>query len=204
MPNRTRTGALFLLAATGLGAVCAGPAGAVGRTPGFLAARDLPPHPSSVWTAGRVLPGVAEATGHDTCLKDALAGRDDTWHRDFRTDLDAGARQTSVVLPDSGSAEALADRIAREIRSCPARIERHRPDIKAALKDYGRVDVEDGAHLYGLHTDTAWGAQDIRLLSVGRDGRTVTVVDWTQLGGFPDAPVGAFRTTTMTAVGKLR
>ncbi|MFJ8361853.1 hypothetical protein [Streptomyces sp. NPDC093984] len=56
---------------------------------------------------------------------------------------------------------------------------------------------------YGLHTVTSWGASDIRLLSVGRDGRTVTVVDWGQLGDFGDAPVKAFRKTTVTAVNKL-
>ena len=44
---------------------------------------------------------------------------------------------------------------------------------------------------------------DIRLLSVGRDGRTVTVVDWGQMGGFKDAPVKAFKKTTTTAVNKL-
>ena len=36
--------------------------------------------------------------------------------------------------------------------------------------------IEQGAHVCGLHTVISWGASDIRLLSVGRDGRTVTAV----------------------------
>ncbi|BBC29319.1 uncharacterized protein SGFS_006130 [Streptomyces graminofaciens] len=44
---------------------------------------------------------------------------------------------------------------------------------------------------------------DIRLLSVGRDGRMVTVVDWGQMGDVEDAPVKAFKKTTTAAVNKL-
>ncbi|CAM5226236.1 hypothetical protein SNARM312S_02136 [Streptomyces narbonensis] len=44
---------------------------------------------------------------------------------------------------------------------------------------------------------------DIHLFSVGRDGRTVTLVRWGQMGDFEDAPLTAFRTTTKTAVNKL-
>lgn len=207
MPKRTRTGArllLTVLAATASGVLCAAPASAAVKAPGFLAARDLPPHASSAWTAGKVTAGVPEGTEDDTCLGAALPGRDHTWHRAFRTDLDTGARQISVVLPDTASAKALAARIGKDIRTCPARVEESEPEVTAALRDYGRLDVEDGAHVYGLATRTSWGANDIRLLGVGRDGRTVTVVDWGQLGGFRDAPVKAFKGTTVTAVDKLR
>ena len=47
------------------------------------------------------------------------------------------------------------------------------------------------------------GCHGHRLLSVGRDGRTVTVVQWGQMGDFGDAPVAAFKKTTTTAVNKL-
>ena len=68
---------------------------------------------------------------------------------------------------------------------------------------YGSLPVEEGARVHGLHTATSWGATDIHLLSVGRDGRTVTVVSWGQMGDFDDAPVAAFRKTTTKAVAKL-
>jgi hypothetical protein len=205
MPKRTAAGALTVLAITGLalGAVLAQPAGAATKAPGFLSAGDLPPDPTSSWTAGNVTVGVPEETDGDTCLR-ALPGHENAWHRDFRTDLDMGARQITVVLPDTRSAQHLYSALEKDILSCPARIEGADPEIDAMVKDHGKLSVEEGAHLYGLHTEASWGANDIRLLSVGRDGRTVTVVDWSRLGDFADAPVKAFKKTTTTAVNKLR
>jgi hypothetical protein len=205
MSKRTRAGALTALAAAGLalGTVLAVPAGAAPKAPGFLSAKDLPPHPSSPWTAGRVTPGVPEVVEVDRCLGMALPGHASSWHRDFRTDLDTSARQITVVLKDTRAAKGLASRLNKDIKSCATRIEQGDPETDATLRDYGTLNVEEGAHVYGLHTETSWGATDIRLLSVGRDGRTVTVVDWGQLGDFGDAPVKAFKKTTTTAVNKL-
>ncbi|MFJ8106283.1 hypothetical protein [Streptomyces sp. NPDC096132] len=205
MPKHTRAAALTALATAGLtlATVLAAPAGAAPRVPGFLAAKDLPPHPSSPWTAGRVTAGVPEEVELDRCLGMALGGGRDTWYRDFRTDLDTSARQVTVELPSVSAAKGRFSRLNRDIRSCPVRIERADPEIEARLKDYGKVNVEEGARVYGLHTETSWGATDIRLISVGRDGRTVTVVDWGQLGDFGDAPVKAFKKTTAKAVNKL-
>lgn len=208
MPKPTRAGtltALTALAAAGLtlGTVLAVPAGAAPKAPGFLSAGELPPHPSSSWTAGKVTRGVPEEVEFDTCLSKALPGHASSWHRDFRTDLDTSARQITVVLEDTAAAKGLASRVGKDIRSCAKRIERADPETDATLKGYGSLAVEEGAHVYGLHTETSWGATDIRLLSVGRDGRTVTVVSWGQLGDFGDAPVKAFKKTTVRAVHKL-
>ncbi|MEV0634460.1 hypothetical protein AB0I77_05705 [Streptomyces sp. NPDC050619] len=205
MPKRIRAGTLTVLAVTGLtlGAVLAAPANAATKAPGFLSAGDLPPHPTSAWTAGSVTEGVPQEVEQDRCLGMALGGGQDSWYRDFRTDLDTSARQVTVVLPDIRSAQGRFSRLNQDIQSCPAWIEQADPDIEATLKDYGKLPVEEGAHLYGLHTETSWGATDIRLLSVGRDGRTVTVVDWGQLGDFDDAPVRAFKKTTTQAVNNL-
>ncbi|WP_405867973.1 MULTISPECIES: hypothetical protein [unclassified Streptomyces] len=205
MPKRTRAGALTALAVTALAvsAALAGPAAAAPKAPGFLSAGDLPPHPTSSWTAGKVTAGVPEEVEQDRCLGMALGGGQDSWYRDFRTDLDAGARQVGVELNSVSAAKGRFARLNQDIRSCAARIEKADPETEATLKDYGTLPVEEGAHVYGLHTETSWGATDIRLLSVGRDGRTVTVVDWGRMGGFKDAPVKAFRKTTTTAVNKL-
>ncbi|CAM5517561.1 hypothetical protein [Streptomyces aurantiogriseus] len=205
MPKHTRAGALAALTAAGLalGTVLAAPAGAAPKAPGFLAAKDLPPHLSSTWTAGKVTPGVPEEVEVDRCLGMALPGHASSWHRDFWTDLDASARQITVVLKDTRAAKGLASRLNKDIKSCPTRIEQADPEVEATLKDYGTLNVEEGAHVHGLHTETSWGATDIRLLSVGRDGRTVTVVDWGRLGDFGDAPVKAFKKTTTQAVNKL-
>ncbi|MGW3360755.1 hypothetical protein ACWDFL_36095 [Streptomyces bungoensis] len=206
MPKLTRAGALLTLAATGLalGATLATPADAAARAPGFLAAADLPPHPSSSWTAGKVTAGVPEAVARDRCLSRALGGDGaDTWYREFGTDLDTSARQVTVRLSTTAAAKGRFSRLNKDIKSCAARTEKAEPETEATLRDYGTLSVEEGAHVYGLHTVTSWGASDIRLLSVGRDGRTVTVVGWAQLGDFGDAPVKAFKKTTVTAVNKL-
>ncbi|KUN77066.1 hypothetical protein AQJ66_34485 [Streptomyces bungoensis] len=206
MPKRTRAGALLTLAATGLtlGAALATPANAAARAPGFLAAADLPPHPSSPWTAGKVTAGVPEAVEQDRCLSKALGGSgSDTWYREFGTDLDTSARQVTVRLSTTAAAKGRFSRLDKDIKSCAARTEKADPGTEATLEDYGTLPVEEGAHVYGLHTVTSWGASDIRLLSVGRDGRTVTVVGWAQLGDFGDAPVKAFEKTAVTAVNKL-
>ncbi|WP_210584545.1 hypothetical protein [Streptomyces sp. GESEQ-35] len=201
MPMPIRAGALTLLALTGLtlASVLAAPAGATAGT-GFLSAADLPPHPSSSWTAGEVTDGVPEELL--LCLADTLPGYDSRY-RAFHTELDTSARQLTIVTGSPAKAKALATRLDAEIRSCPTRIEQRDPETEAVHKDYGTLPVEDGARVHGLHTETSWGATDIHLLSVGRDGRTVTVVEWSQLGDFDDAPVTAFRKTTTTAVAKL-
>jgi hypothetical protein len=205
MPKHTRAGALTALAVAALtaGTALASPAGAATQAPGFLAAADLPPHPTSSWTAGRVIADASEAVEGDRCLGVALGDGWGSWYRDFRTELETSARQISVVLPDTSAAKWRFDRLNRDIKSCAARIEQADPEVEATLKDYGTLSVEEGAHVYGLHTTTSWGATDIRLLSVGRDGRTVTVVDWGQMGDFTGAPVKAFKKTTVTAVNKL-
>ncbi|MFI5688245.1 hypothetical protein [Streptomyces sp. NPDC051636] len=202
MPKRTRAGALLAVAVTGPAVALAGPATAAPKAPGFLAAADLPPHPTSSWTAGKVTAGVPEETDWDTCLR-ALPGHESAWHRDFRTDLDTNTRQITVVLPDARSAKQLTSWLNKDIKSCTARIEQQDPDTEATGKDYGKLSVEEGAHVYGVHAETSWGASDVRLLSVGRDGRTVTVVNWAQLGGFEGAPGKAFKKTTTKAVNKL-
>ncbi|MFG3265290.1 hypothetical protein [Streptomyces bobili] len=203
MPDRTRTTALTALTVAGLalGTVLAVPAGAAPKAPGFLAARDLPPHPSSSWTADRVKNGVPDSLL--SCVTDALPGYD-ARHREFRTDLDTGAVQVTVVVGSASKAKALQTRLNKEMRTCATQIEQNDPETEAAVKDYGSIAVEEGARVHGLHTETSWGATDIHLLSVGRDGRTVTLVQWGQMGDFEDAPVKAFKKTTTTAVNKLR
>ncbi|MEE1760603.1 hypothetical protein PUR53_16290, partial [Streptomyces sp. SP18BB07] len=89
------------------------------------------------------------------------------------------------------------------IRTCADRLEAASPDVDAEGRDYGTLPVEEGAHVRGLNTETSWGANDVALMSVGRDGRTVTVVQWQQMDDFTDAPVAAFKKTTTTAVNKL-
>jgi len=205
MPKRTRAGAVTVLAVAGLtvGAALTVPAGAASEAasaPRFLSASQLPPHPSSAWTAGKITDGVPDEMRF--CLEEALLAYDSRY-RPFHTDLDTSARQLTVVTGTAAKAKALASSLNKKFKSCAGRIEAADPEVEAAYKSYGSLPVEEGARVHGLHTETSWGATDIRLLSVGRDGRTVTVVHWSQLGDFSDAPVAAFKKTTTKAVNKL-
>jgi hypothetical protein len=210
MFKRTRAGVLTTITALAsaglaLGTVLTAPAGAAPtsaapKPPGFLAAKDLPPHPSSSWTADPVKDGLPEALLG--CVRDALPGYDSRY-REFRTDLDTGAEQVTIVVGSTAKAKALADRLNKEMRTCATEIEQSDPELRAVGRDYGALAVEEGARVHGLHIETSWGATDIHLVSVGRDGRTVTLVRWGQMGDFSDAPVKAFKKTTVTAVEKL-
>jgi hypothetical protein len=205
MSMRIRTSALTALAvaAVAAGTVLAAPAGAAPKAavPKFLSASQLPPHPTSSWTAGPVTEGFPEELGFCVSTEGVLDY--DYRHRTFRTDLDTGAVQLTVVTGTAAQAKALAKRYDDLIRTCADRIEKASPDIEAESRDYGKLKVEEGAHVRGLHTETSWGANDVDLLSVGRDGRTVTVLQWGQMGDFKGAPVTAFKKTTTTAVNKL-
>ena len=203
MPMRNRAGALLAVAATGLalGATLASPADAAPKpAPKFLAASELPPHPSSSWTAGKVTDGAPDNLL--SCLRETLPGYDSRY-RAFHTDLDTSALQLTIVVGDTGKAKALATRLNKDIRTCATQLEQADPEVEATHRDYGTLPVEEGARVHGLHIEGSWGSSDIKLLSVGRDGGTVTVVEWEQLGDFADAPVKAFRKTTTKAVDKL-
>ncbi|CAL9611843.1 hypothetical protein GCM10010423_09210 [Streptomyces levis] len=206
MSKRIRAGALTALvtAALAAGTVLTAPvAGAAPKAaaPTFLSASQLPPHPTSSWTAGPVTEGFPEALG--VCVSTEGVPSYDYRHREFRTDLDTSAVQLTVVADTAALAKALAKHYDDLIRTCADRIEKADPDVEAESRDYGTLPVEEGARVRGLHTETSWGANDISLMSVGRDGRTVTVVQWGQMGDFDDAPVAAFKKTTTTAVNKL-
>ncbi|WJV47978.1 hypothetical protein [Streptomyces flavofungini] len=206
MSMRIRTSACTALAVAALaaGTVLTAPAaGAAPKAaaPKFLSASQLPPHASSSWTAGPVKGGFPEGLG--VCVSTEGVPSYDYRHREFRTDLDTNAVQLTVVADTAAHAKALAKHYDDLIRTCADRIEQGSPDIEAEGRDYGKLPVEEGARVRGVHTESSGGATDIALLSVGRDGRTVTVVQWAQLGDFGDAPVAAFKKTTTTAVNKL-
>ncbi|WP_217180452.1 hypothetical protein [Streptomyces sp. AC495_CC817] len=206
MSMRMRTSALAALAVAALsaGAVLTAPAaGAATKAaaPTFLSASQLPPHPTSSWTAGPVTEGFPDALG--VCVSTEGVLDWDYRHREFRTDVDTSAVQLTVVTGSAGQAKALAKHYDDLIRTCADRLEANSPDVDAEGRDFGTLPVEAGAHVRGVNIETAGGSTDVSLLSVGRDGKTVTVVQWQQLGDFSGAPVDAFKKTTTTAVNKL-
>lgn len=139
MSMRIRTSALTALAvaAVAAGTVLTAPAGAAPKAavPKFLSASQLPPHPTSSWTAGPVTEGFPEELG--TCVSTEGVLAYDYRHRTFRTDLDTGAVQLTVVTGTAAQAKALANHYDDLIRTCADRIEKASPDIEAESRDYG-------------------------------------------------------------------
>ncbi|MGW8782826.1 hypothetical protein ACWGNM_32835 [Streptomyces sp. NPDC055796] len=168
--------------------------------PGFLGAADLPPHPTSPWRAGKVTKGLPETAPF--CLDGALPAAG-SWHRRFGTDLDTSAVQVSVRAPSDAAAARLARSLERQVAACAADWLREHPDGTARSKDYGALPVEEGAHVYGVNTSVPDSEPGVHLFGIGRDGSTVTVVQWGQMGDLGDAPVPAFKRTTTTAVNRL-
>ncbi|MFC9125807.1 hypothetical protein ACFT4A_03055 [Streptomyces sp. NPDC057099] len=195
---RTTVAALAAVAGVAAAAVPAAAAPA-GATPRFLAPAELPPHPTSPWYAGPVTAGQPDPL--PVCVGDALPSI--ASHRSYWTEFDTNAQQITVVERSEQRAEDFAALLRKDIAGCAKKLMEQDPDLTATQKSYGRLNVEEGAHVYGLHTASAWGSSDIGLFSVGRDGRTVTVVLWGQMGTFQHAQVADFKKTTVTAVNKL-
>ncbi|MFD8441208.1 hypothetical protein ACFV1V_26980 [Streptomyces globisporus] len=168
--------------------------------PKFLSANQLPAS-HTPWTAGPIRKGVpAEGSVCTTGIAPAAGTR----HRDFRTELDTNARQTITVAPTTAKAKALAAELRSALETCLDRLKEQDPGLEGEAFYQGRINVEEGAHVYSI--DTSYpevGSTDIGLYSVGRDGRTVTVVEWGQMGELDGAPLEGFKKTTRTAVAKL-
>ncbi|BAG17310.1 MULTISPECIES: hypothetical protein [Streptomyces] len=195
------TAAAAALAVTALAPVPAAAAPAPAPVqPKFLSAGQLPAS-ATPWTAGPVRQGTpAEGS---VCTA-GIAPASGTRHRDFRTELDTGARQTITLAPTTARAKALAAELRSALETCLDRLKEQNPGLEGEAFYQGRVDIEEGAHVYSI--DTSYpevGSTDIGLYSVGRDGRAVTVVEWGQLGELDGAPLEGFTNTTRTAVAKL-
>ncbi|MEW2528058.1 sensor domain-containing protein [Streptomyces sp. NPDC047071] len=190
-----------VLAAVVLGAppALAAEAGVRAQQPGFLDPSDMPPDPFSAWQwSSGPDTGVS---GPSRCVDRSLAfPENDVWSATYSTPETAGAEQVVVVLPSEAEAAAFAERVDAGLSRCEATIETDYPGTEATYWDHGRVDVEEGAHVHGAGFQGNWGYHNF-LVSVGRDGDTVTIVGWESNWGTP--PVDVFKETTRTAVNKL-
>lgn len=192
--------AAAVLVLTASGSATATATATAATAPGFLAGADLPPHPSSAWRAGPVTKGLPEFAPF--CLDGVLPAAG-SWHRDFATEFDTGAVQISVRASSTGAAAKLAATLERKVAACAADWLRTNPGGTASWQDYGKLPVEEGAHVYGVHASIPESEPGVHLYGIGHDGSTVTVVKWGQMGNLADAPVPAFKRTTTTAVNKL-
>lgn len=194
------TAAAIALAATGTTAAVAAPAATT--PPRFLAPGELPPHASSPWYASKVTPGLPDP--EPFCLDGGVVpGGDGTYHRSFHTEYDTGALQVSVVTADEDSAQRLAATLRRKVARCAGDWLHDKPGGTASWKDYGTVTAADGGRVYGIHTSIPESEPGVHLFGVGRSGRTVTVVEWGEMGNLDQAPVPAFKATLRQGLNKL-
>ncbi|MCX4523017.1 hypothetical protein OG402_36855 [Streptomyces anulatus] len=187
-------------AGLGLAALATAPVQAAAQ-PAFLAAAQMPPSSTS-WTATQVFTGVPE-NGGVLCAPYKIPAQN-TRYREFSTELDTNGVQVTTVARTEADAVKLVDTLRGALAGCGSLLEQQNPGLQAVSASHGKLAVEEGAWVYSLDTsDPQIGISDIHLFSVGRDGRTVTLVRWGQMGDLEDAPLAAFRTTTKTAVNKL-
>ncbi|MFJ8253798.1 MULTISPECIES: hypothetical protein [unclassified Streptomyces] len=187
-------------AALGLAVLATAPVQAAAQ-PAFLAAAQMPPS-STPWTATQVFTGVPE-NGGVLCAPYKIPAQN-TRYREFSTELDTNGVQVTTVARTEADAVKLVDTLRGALAGCGSLLEQQNPGLQAVSASHGKLAVEEGAWVYSLDTsDPQIGISDIHLFSVGRDGRTVTLVRWGQMGDLEDAPLAAFRTTTKTAVNKL-
>lgn len=200
--NKLRTAlATAAAAALGLAALATAPAQAAAQ-PAFLAASQMPPS-STPWTATQVFTGVPE-NGGVLCAPYKIPAQN-TRYREFSTELDTNGVQVTTVARTEADAVKLVNTLRGALAGCGPLLEQQNPGLQAVSASHGKLAVEEGAWIYSLDTaDPQIGSSDIHLFSVGRDGRTVTLVRWGQMGDLEDAPLTAFRTTTKTAVNKLQ
>ncbi|WP_228925443.1 hypothetical protein [Streptomyces sp. DH7] len=199
--NKLRTAlATAAAAALGLAALVTAPAQAAAQ-PAFLAASQMPPS-STPWTATQVFTGVPE-NGGVLCAPYKIPAQN-TRYREFSTELDTNGVQVTTVARTEADAVKLVDTLRGALAGCGTLLEQQNPGLQAVSASHGKLAVEEGTWVYSLDTaDPQIGISDIHLFSVGRDGRTVTLVRWGQMGDLEDAPLTAFRNTTKTAVNKL-
>ncbi|MFE6727847.1 hypothetical protein ACFVDN_08150 [Streptomyces californicus] len=199
--NKLRTALAAAAAALGLAALATAPAAQAAAQPAFLAASQMPPS-STPWTATQVFTGVPE-NGGVLCAPYKIPAQN-TRYREFSTELDTNGVQVTTVARTEADAVKLVDTLREALAGCGPLLEQQNPGLQAVSASHGKLAVEEGAWVYSLDTaDPQIGISDIHLFSVGRDGRTVTLVRWGQMGDLHDAPLTAFRTTTKTAVNKL-
>jgi hypothetical protein len=202
LARRAAATALSAVAATTLIAVGTADAGAAAPSaaPRFLVPKELPPYPYSPWYADRVRSGLPE--GGTACALSGLP-RKGVSHRSFWTELDTNAQQVTFTTKNTKAARDLAAKLRKSVRGCAGRFLDQNPGAEADWKDFGTLDVEEGAHVYGVHVAPPESEHNVRLYGIGRDGRTVTVVEWGQMGTLDQIPLKAFKKTTRTAVNKL-
>ncbi|MEV8533247.1 hypothetical protein [Streptomyces sp. NPDC051211] len=120
------------------------------------------------------------------------------WSRSVSTSETASGGQTTVVFQTEAEAIAFAAYARQVYADCPTNRD-DSPDTIETAYDYGAVDVEEGATVQGMRvTYTFNDNHHNHLFGVGRDGDTVTLIEWESNWSAP--PVDYFKSVTVKNV----
>ncbi|MDT0269820.1 hypothetical protein RM844_26405 [Streptomyces sp. DSM 44915] len=199
-------GAGTLLTSTLAGAATAQqPAAADRGAPAAAAAEDfvtgdeLPAHPDGWYSQGPVdgLPEVPVFC-YDTLLPAAGASHVAHW-----TELDATATQVVLELDSESAAADLAAVLDEASTRCAGDWLAANPGATASWDELGEVPGADYSRVFGVYTAPEEAGHDVNLFAVLRDGSTVTVVRWGQMGTLSQAPVTEFLDTAEAAFARI-
>ncbi|MEU8779543.1 hypothetical protein [Streptomyces sp. NPDC048606] len=120
------------------------------------------------------------------------------WSREVQTSETAAGRQNTILFDTEAEAVAFAAYARQVYADCPTSPD-HGPNAIVTGYDYGTVDVEEGATVQGMRVTYSFNDNyHNHLFGVGRDGDTVTLIEWESNWSAP--PVDYFKNVTVKNV----
>ncbi|GGR62243.1 hypothetical protein [Streptomyces roseolus] len=165
--------------------------------PGMVYLSDMPKD-GTTWYGAPAVRGWNSLTACFGFWPGDQAPEVNVWSREVATSETAAGVQNTMVFETEAEAIAFAARARQAYADCPRAYEG--PHSVVTAYDYGTVDVEEGAAVLGMREEAAGdsGVYHNHLFGVGRDGDTVTLIEWQSNWSAP--PVDYFKNTTVKNV----
>lgn len=191
--TRTRSLTAAAIAGVALTGIVVGTASAKPAT--FLAKSDLPSASKyTPWSAQAKKAGLPKPMY--TCISGIIpAGKSE--HVKFTSDMTAEVREIITVSKNKTEAKALASKLRSAITNCDDKLS----DV-TGIDRIGSWKTQDGLTLDAVYTAPPGSEYNFQLFAVGRDGRSVVVTTFADMGQKQDAPITAFTATAKKALQK--
>ncbi|MFF4169599.1 hypothetical protein [Streptomyces sp. NPDC001744] len=161
--------------------------------PGMVYLSDMPKDGTTWYGAAAQRGWISPACGRSWPYPEV-----NVWSREVSTSETAAGRQNTVVFESEAEAIEFAAYARQVYADCPASPD-HGPLAVVTGYDYGTVNVEEGATVQGMRVEyPSGGTYHNHLFGVGRDGDTVTLIEWESNWSAP--PVDYFKNTTVKNV----
>ncbi len=171
------------------------------QAPVFLLPEEMP-QATTPWWAGEVRQGLPDPA--PMCVKSDVVPDDAVaYNREYYTDDVTKGFQVTVTAKSADAATDIAIELRDDLAACAANWLEENGGGNATWKKLDSVKAEDGAQVYGVETASQDVLPSVQLFGVGRAGKVVTLVGWSDIGTSEHSPVRAFDKTMKTAVNKL-